>query len=43
MQEVNGLVCCNAFEINRLDVLSSNQNIMYLLTDGEGRMGKYLA
>jgi len=41
VQEVNGLVCGNAFEKNHLDVLSSNQNIMYLLTEWEGRMGKY--
>ena len=43
VQEVNGLACGNAFGKNHLDVLSSNQNIMYLLTEWEGRMGKYLA
>ena len=41
VQEVNGLVCGNAFGKNHLNVLSSNQNIMYLLTEWEGRMGKY--
>ena len=43
VQEVNGLVCGSAFGKNHFDVLSSNQNIMYLFTEWEGRMGKYLA